>query len=385
MTLNTGPGNNTVDAYVAGTGGFAPITVNGGAGSDALVVGGDGDSPVVYNYPSSTPPNSGKIVASYPPSGPTRTVNYTGISSFGSAHAAVTVASITGVANPTNQPESNIEVTFTAPINTGSLSTGALTLTLNNGGNLAGNSLTLSLVSGTTSTYLVGGLSSLTAAQGSYKLTVSAAAVFDQNGFAGTGSASVAWLMDSTAPSSSVVNSLGTTQTSDTFSVPVSFSDPAGPGGTPASGVATLELFVSINNGPFNLSQSLTLATPEASGTATFSFVGADRNTYAFHCIAIDAAGNTEIKGSNTIEASTSVPDLNPPVTHVLSSSSYANGVFTLNWSGTDPDQNTGTPAGSISLVNVYVIVDGGTPSLVGQVERGHAERGRRLQRVIEL
>ncbi len=122
----------------------------------------------------------------------------------------------------------------------------------------------------------------------------------------------------------------------------------------------------------------MSLSGPETSGTATFSFSGADRNLYAFHSIAIDAAGNTESKSSTTVEASTSVPDLNPPITHVLSStpsyswgqypasdfsgltaSSYANGQFTLNWAGVDPDQNSGTPAGSIKLVDIYVTVDG--------------------------
>ncbi len=122
----------------------------------------------------------------------------------------------------------------------------------------------------------------------------------------------------------------------------------------------------------------------------TFTFVGQDRNLYAFHSVAHDAAGNTESKSSTAIEASTSVPDLNPPVTHVLASSpsyswspfpssefsgltpsSYSNGVFTLNWAGADPDQNTGTPAGSIALVNIYVQVDGGTPMLIGQPNGG--------------
>ena len=102
----------------------------------------------------------------------------------------------------------------------------------------------------------------------------------------------------------------------------------------------------------------------------------------------IDAAGNVESKNSNTIEASTSVPDLNPPVTHVLASnptyswgpfpssdfsgltpSYYSNGVFTLYWAGADPDQNSGTPAGSIAVVDIYVEIDGSTtPTLVGQL-----------------
>jgi hypothetical protein len=116
----------------------------------------------------------------------------------------------------------------------------------------------------------------------------------------------------------------------------------------------------------------MTLNTPEASGTVVFSFIGQDRNIYAFHSVAHDAAGNTESKSSATIEASTSVPDLNPPVTHVLATTSnYASGVFTLNWAGTDPDQTTGTPAGSIALVNIYAVVDNGTPQEIGQFRGG--------------
>ena len=54
-----------------------------------------------------------------------------------------------------------------------------------------------------------------------------------------------------------------------------------------------------------------------------------------------------------------------------LTASSYANGVFTINWAGADPDQNSGTPAGSIALVNIYVQIDGGTPVLIGQPSGG--------------
>ena len=118
---------------------------------------------------------------------------------------------------------------------------------------------------------------------------------------------------------------------------------------------------------------------PTASGTATFTFVGQDRNIYAFHSIAIDAAGNTETKNSDTIEASTSVPDLNPPVTHVLASNpSYSWGPFpSSSFNGLTPSSYSRRrlhaqlgrrrsrpehrhPAGSIALVNIYVEVDSG-------------------------
>ena len=206
-----------------------------------------------------------------------------------------------------------------------------------------------------------------------------------------TASFSINVLVDTTPPTSHVVNSLGTSQSSDTFPVSVAYSDPAGPAGSVIAGVSSLSLYVSVNNGPFSLYQTMNIA-PSVSGTATFTFVGQDRNIYAFHSIAVDAIGNVETKNSDTIEASTSIPDLHPPVTHVLASdpsyswgsaspsefngltpSSYdsATGVFTLNWAGFDPDQNTGSPSGSISLVNIYVEVDNGRPTLIGQLNGG--------------
>ena len=158
---------------------------------------------------------------------------------------------------------------------------------------------------------------------------------------------------------------------------------------SPASGVSSVDLYYSINNGPFTLYHTNTFAS-SASGTTTFTFNGQDRNLYAFHSVAHDAAGNSENKSATAVEASTTVPDLNPPVTHVLASnptyswasfpssnfssltpSSYKNGVFTINWAGADPDQNSGTPAGSIALVNIYVQIDGGTPVLIAQPSGG--------------
>jgi hypothetical protein len=286
--------------------------------------------------------------------------------------APLAVASIAPASpNPRNTAVSTIDVTFSVPVNTGSLSPGALTLIDDGGPNLINGGVSLSLVSGTTATYAIAGLAGLTAAQGDYTLTVNADDITDPYGNPGTGSLSTSWLMDTTAPTSHVVNALGTSQSSDTFPVPVSFSDPAGPGGAPASGVASVALYVSVNNGPFAWYQTQTLTTPAAAGTVTFTFDGQDRNIYAFHSIAEDTAGNVESKSSNAMEASTSVPDLHPPVTHVLSSSSYTNGVFTLNWSGTDPDQHTGTPAGSIAVVDIYVEIDGAAPTLIDQLNGG--------------
>jgi hypothetical protein len=299
------------------------------------------------------------------------------------------VSSITAVSpNPRNTSVSTVDVTFSETINTSAVAPGAVTLT-DDGNTVSVSGVTLSLVSGTT--YAINGLSSLTAAQGNYVLTVNTSYIEDSNGNVGAGSLSTSWLMDTTAPTSHVVNNLGTTQTTDTFPVQVTFTDP-GSASAPASGVSAVSLYVSVNNGPFSLYQTIDLTTPETSGTVTFTFDGQDRNLYAFHSIAEDAAGNIESKSSVAIEASTAVPDLNPPVTHVLSSnpsyswspfpssefngltaSSYnsSTGVFTINWAGADPDAHTGTPPGSIALVDIYVEIDGSPPTLIGQLNGG--------------
>ncbi len=288
--------------------------------------------------------------------------------------------------NPRHTAVSSVDVTFSEPVNLATFTYADLTLTDNNGPNLITSGVTISLVSG--STYHINLPSGLTTANGTYSLTVNATGIKDSTGVAGTNSLSTSWLMDTTAPSSHVVNSLGTSQTTDSFSVTVSFSDPTS-GLSPASGVASVDLYYSVNNGPFTLYQTNTI-TSSASGTTTFTFTGQDRNLYAFHSVAHDAAGNTENKSGHAVEASTTVPDLNPPVTHVLASnasyswgsfpssnfssltaSSYATGVFTINWAGADPDQNSGTPAGSIAMVNIYVQIDGGMPVLIGQASGG--------------
>ncbi len=301
---------------------------------------------------------------------------------------SLAVNSITAVSpNPRHTAVSSVDVTFSEPVDLTTFTYADLTLTDNNGGaNLITSAVTISLLSG--STYQINGLSALTTANGTYSLTVNATSIKDQNGVAGANSRSTSWLMDTTAPTSHVVNSLGTSQTTDSFAVTVSYSDPTS-GLSPASGVSSVDLYFSVNNGPFSLYQTNTI-TPSASGTTSFTFTAHDRNLYAFHSVAHDAAGNTENKSGTAVEASTTVPDLNPPVTHILASnpayswgsfpssnfssltaSSYQNGDFTINWAGADPDQNSGTPAGSITLANIYVQIDGGTPVLISQSSGG--------------
>ncbi len=331
---------------------------------------------------------SAQLAISEPAGAYTITAQYTGDANYApTLSGAETGASLT--VNQAVSAATNLAINPDTGISTsdGVTDTGTVTLT----GSLSTTGLTVDVFDTTTNQDLgdatVSGTSfsmALNLAEGSHALRVRSIL---------SGSYADAFftvLVDLTKPSSHV-DSLGTPQSTDSFPVTVAFSDPTGSGGAPASGVVSVGLYVSVNGGVFSLNQTQTFS-PTTSGTVTFTFNGQDRNTYAFHSIAIDAAGNTESKNPNLVEASTYVPDLNPPVTHVLSSnpsyswspfsssefsgltpSSYnsTTGVFTLNWAGADPDQNSGTPPGSIALVDVYVQVDGGSATLVGQLNGG--------------
>jgi len=182
-------------------------------------------------------------------------------------------------------------------------------------------------------------------------------------------------------PTISKVSSLPTRESSDTFTVPVTYGNPSG---SMADDIASVALYVSVNGGAFILAQTRSTDPTESSGTVDFTFTGSDRNTYYFHSIATSVNGAVESKSSTLIEAATYVPDLNPPVTHVLAAgpayawspfsasifsgltaSSYSGGVFTLDWAGADPDQPAG---GALALLSIYESIDGGTATLVGTV-----------------
>ncbi|HEV3310540.1 MAG TPA: right-handed parallel beta-helix repeat-containing protein, partial [Chloroflexota bacterium] len=202
----------------------------------------------------------------------------------------LTISSISAVSpNPRSSAVSTIDVTLTAPINTSNLTTRALVLSDDGSGNLINSGVTISLVSG--DTYAIGGLLSLTAADGEYTLTVSAADIQDQFGFAGTGTASVSWLMDTTPPTSTI-NSLPAQTTSTTFSIPVSATDPVAADGGAPSGLAEIAVYVSVNGGPYSLLGTVTPPGDPASYTSSVAFTGQVGDTYGFFSVATDAAGN---------------------------------------------------------------------------------------------
>ena len=164
---------------------------------------------------------------------------------------------------------------------------GAAALTLTDNGNPVAipSGVTLSLATGTT--YEINGLAGLTKAEGTYSLTINAAGITDAYGNPGTGSQSTSWLMDTTAPTSSV-NTLPAQTLSTSFTVSVTSSDPTGSDASTPSGVASIAIFDSKDGGSFTQFATVTPASPSA------LFTGQAGHTYGFYSIATDNAGNKQ-------------------------------------------------------------------------------------------
>jgi uncharacterized repeat protein (TIGR01451 family) len=264
------------------------------------------------------------------------------------------VTSFAAVApNPRNMAVSSVDVTFNEPVNLATFTETALTLTNNGGANLISSAVSVSLASG--STYQINGLNGLTGRNGNYVLTVNATGITDADGNQGQNSVSTSWLMD-TSPPTSTISALPARETSLVFPVSATGSD----AGSPASGIAYYNIYLSTNGKPWSFWTSVAASSPTASFTAQ------SNTTDSFYSIAYDSAGNAELK-KPAIEASTYVPDLTPPVTTIdgtsgtnPSSVNTAAGAFTLGITGSDPG------GALVTYFEVYVSIDGGAYQEVG-------------------
>ena len=100
--------------------------------------------------------------------------------------------------NPRNIVVASLDVTFVAPINGSTFNWQDLVLTRNGGANLITSAVTVQSVSPTV--YRIANLNWVVGQEGEYALTVNAAGVTDLAGNPGSGSANVAWSMDTTRP-----------------------------------------------------------------------------------------------------------------------------------------------------------------------------------------
>ena len=139
----------------------------------------------------------------------------------------------------------------------------------------------------------------------------------------------------------------------------ISGSVTASESGYNVSGVTSVGVYVTMDNKPFSATPFVTLSP----GNLTFSYQGIPGHNYYFRSIAADAVGNVESKSTIDSSIFIAVP---PPVTMVASATpNTANATITLNVTGSDPY------AGGIASFAVYVVVNGGTRQLVGNVAAG--------------
>lgn len=312
----------------------------------------DGRVGVTYRFYSAARDNAGNEEAAPPtPDAVTRVPDPT----------PPAVADLADIApDPRAAAVDEVTVTFTEAVDSASLDAGDLTLTRDGAAvSLAGVALTVTPV-GTGHMFRIGGLGPVTVGDGDYVLTVAGAGVRSADGVPGVGAASDAWTNDRTEPTARVV-ALRARQPATSFVVTVTGSDPRAAFGTP-SGVASYDVFASVDGGAWSFWRTLPAAAPAA------TYDGDSDHTYAFYAVARDAAGNVE-GGSATAEASTYVPDLTPPDTRVTAVNS-ATPTFTVTMTGTD-----GGGSG-LAFFDVFVSVDGGPPTAVGRLTAGAPAAG---------
>src|SRR5207244_1988983 len=114
----------------------------------------------------------------------------------------------------------------------------------------------------------------------------------------------------------------------------------SGNDGANGSGIASYDVYVSIDGGAFNIWQSATTQT-------SASYAGQDGHGYAFYSVAIDTAGNRETAPA-TAEATTRVDTAAPSST--VSTPAFSLGTFTVSWPGSDGANGSG-----IVRYDVYV------------------------------
>ena len=114
------------------------------------------------------------------------------------------------LSNPRNQTVSSLTVNFSEKIDLSTFTWQDITLTRDSGTNLINSAVTVTAINDTS--YRINGLTSLTATDGSYTLTVNGSSIQDLSGNAGTGTQTESWVMDITAPTTpinvSVTNAL---------------------------------------------------------------------------------------------------------------------------------------------------------------------------------
>ncbi|MDB6056328.1 MAG: hypothetical protein JWO95_172, partial [Verrucomicrobiales bacterium] len=207
-------------------------------------------------------------------------------------NAPLVVQAIASISpNPRKAPVANLNVTFSRSINSATFDYRALSLTVNGGPNRISPDVTVALVSG--STYAINGLNALTGDEGTYVLTVNAAAVQDASSNAGSGTKSVTWTNLLTGPRIVALQQLATNPRNIVVqSLDVTFSQPIDPTTFDYHAVTLTR-----DGGP-NLITSEVTVSPVNSTTyriANINWVQGSAGTYSF---TVNATGAHDLAGN---------------------------------------------------------------------------------------
>ncbi len=257
----------------------------------------------------------------------TLTVNGGGVQDFGgnSANnnrsvswakgtAVPVIVSVGKVApDPRNTPVTVVDVVFSKAINPTTFDYHDLTLTRDGGPNLVTSGVTVVQLSPTT--FRIGGLTTLTAADGDYTLTVNGVTVQDIDGNAGISSLSDSWTIDTAGPAFAGIEQLTTNPRNIVVqSLDVTFTGPIDP--------ATFDYhdLTLTRDGGANLITSV-VAVTRISDTvyriSNFNWVVGDQGTYTIGVNGagiMDLAGNTglgSVSESWVMETSKPLPPFN--------------------------------------------------------------------------
>jgi len=158
-------------------------------------------------------------------------------------------------------------------------------------------------------------------------------------------------------PPTATVNPLPAVSTTKTIALTVTLSDHTDVADQPATGVASYDVYVSIDSGAWTRFAQKVPATQ-----TQVNFAATSNHRYAFRAIATDVAGNIEIEGTAPLaEATTQTFDLDAPKTQVTSVTPNSRaGTLSVAVSATD------TGGAGLQEVRVFVAIDGGSGQQIG-------------------
>ena len=203
-----------------------------------------------------------------------------------------------GAKNPArrNSPLDTATVIFTQAINPNSFDDSDISLTLgSNPTNRITSGVTITQLSDTT--YQISGLSSLTAADGIYTLTINTSGVSDMQGDSGVGSASETWTTSTVAPTIAVLqDGFQSPRNIVVPSIDVTFSEPIDP-----TTFTYKDITYSKTGGPNLITSAITIAPIAGTDNTEFeisnfnNFVSSIDGSYTF---TVNTAGVTDLYGN---------------------------------------------------------------------------------------